>query len=94
MKESLTEKKEERIQEEIIRDLKGHNMLADLQEKEKSLAAELKSLKVELQNERGLYNVEMKEKKLVAQKLKESLNKAKTDSMIRHKYQVLFSIMG
>ena len=81
-------KQEDMIQENIISKLKGHNLLADLQEKEKNLASELKRLKMELQNEKGLYDVEMKEKKLVAQKLKESLNKARTDSMVRNKYQV------
>ena len=62
-------------------------MLADLQEKEKALATELKNLKLELQNERGFYKVEMKEKKILAQKYKEDLNKAETESLIRNTYQ-------
>lgn len=69
--------------------MKGHNRLADLQQREKELAARLKSLKTELQLEQSLYNTEMQEKKLVSQKLKENLNKTKTDSMIRQKYQVI-----
>lgn len=88
LKSALDQKQENMIQEEIIGELKGHNLLADLQEKEKALAAELKNLKLELQNEKGFYKVEMKEKKILAQKYKEDLNKAETESMIRNTYQV------
>ena len=47
----LEEKREEEIQENIIGDLKGHNLLAELQEKEKRLGIKLKSLKEELIND-------------------------------------------
>ena len=88
LKNALDKKQEDKIQEEIIGELKGHNLLADLQEKEKALASELKNLKLELQNEKGFYEVEMKEKKILAQKYKEDLNKAETDSLIKNNYQV------
>ena len=81
-------KQEERIQREIIRELQGHNLLTDLQKREKTLAAELKNLKLELQNKRGFYEVKMKEKRILAQKYKEDLNKAETESLIKSNYQV------
>ena len=88
LKNALINKQEDKIQEEIIGELKGHNLLADLQEKEKALALELKNLKLDLQNEKGFYEVEMKEKKILAQKYKEDLNTAETDSLIKNTYQV------
>ena len=88
LKNALINKQEDKIQKEIIRELQGHNLLADLQKKEKALATELKNLKLELQNEKGFYEVEMKEKKILAQKYKEDLNKAETESFIKNTYQV------
>jgi hypothetical protein len=88
LKTALINKQEDKIQKEIIKELQGHNQLADLQKKEKALALELKNLKLELQNEKGFYEVEMKEKKILAQKYKEDLNKAETESLIKNNYQV------
>lgn len=86
--DSLDTKKFEAFEDEIIEELEGHNKLEDFQKREKELVTKIKKLRQEIQNETNNYQNEVNEKNATIYKLKEELQKTKTENMVKSKYHI------
>ena len=86
--ENLKKKNFENFEERILVELEGHNKLEDFTRKEKKLRMEIKKLTSKINTENQAFQSEMDEKNLNILKLKKGLNKTKTESMVKLKYQL------
>ncbi len=76
------------FEQEILNQLEGHNKLEEFQKKEKELLNKIKKLQTQISSEKETFQNEINEKNSTILKLKEQLNKTKTENMIKLKYQI------
>lgn len=86
--DNLKKKSFGKFEEQILVELEGHNKLEDFTKKEKKLRMEIKKLTFKINTENQAFQSEMDEKNLNILKLKKGLNKTKTESMVKLKYQL------
>lgn len=86
--DSLDSKDFEAFEDEVIEELEGHNKLEDFQKREKELITKIKKLRQEIQIETNNYQSEVNEKNTTINKLKEELQKTRTENMVKSKYHM------